>query len=157
MNRTLSTVILLLAAVVFVLQPLLSQSGGFVKLQGIQGDSRDKDHLGWIEVLGVTWAGGRPARAVSAVVKTQSAGPGSVTIVKRVDKASSSLQGKAGGGQKIPEVVLETPGTVPDGKPGLLTYKMSDVVITSYEPGPSQESVTLGFAKISWTYTAQKK
>ena len=154
--RKTSRLVLLLAAVVFVLQPLLPQSGGFVKLQGIQGASTDKDHMGWIDILGITWGAGKPTLAASSGVRSQTAGPGSITIVKRVDKASSLLQSKAEGGQKIPEVVLETPGTGPDGKPGILTYKITDVVITSYEPGSSQESVTLRFEKISWTYTAQK-
>lgn len=160
MRKTSWSLVFILAAIVLVLQPALGQSKGFLRIQGIGGESSDQNHKDWIDVQSIAWGGKNPASGVPRS-GSQSKGPGSLVIVKRVDKASPLLRSKSGGGQTFSEVVLETPGTGPDGKPGVYIYKLTDVTIASLtssgggSAGP-QESVTLNYAKISWTYTAQK-
>jgi type VI secretion system secreted protein Hcp len=160
MRKTSRSLVLILAAIALVLQPALGQSKGFLKIQGIGGESSDQHHQDWIDVQSIAWGGKNPAAGVPRS-GSQSKGPGSLVIVKRVDKASPLLRSKSGGGQTFPEVVLEISGTGPDGKPGVYIYKMTDVTIASVKPGGAgsaafQESVTLNYQKISWTYTPQK-
>jgi type VI secretion system secreted protein Hcp len=152
MKRTfLTTAVMILAAAAFLIQSAPAQTKGFLKVSGIAGDSKDANHKGWIDVLGFSWSGRAPASG---------SGPGSLTVVTRAGKASAGLKTKAGAGQKMPEVVLEVAGTGTDGKPGIFVYKMIDVTVASYDMSGSgsdvQESVTLNFGKVSWTYTAQK-
>ena len=154
-------IVLLLAAVVLIVRPAFPQSKGFIKMQGIQGESTDRGHKDWIDAISVTWDGDKPP-AGSVGTRSRTTGPGSFTIVKRLDRASPLLRNKAGVNQKISGVVLETPGTGPDGRRGFWVYKMTDVTIRSIKPSGggstvSQESVTLGYAKASVTFTAQKK
>jgi type VI protein secretion system component Hcp len=152
MNRTFArTAALLLVATAFLAQAVPAQANGFLKVSGVAGDSKDMNHKGWIDVLSFSWAGRAPANG---------SGPGSLTIVMRTGKSSSSLRTKAGAGQKVPEVVFEAAGTGTDGKPGTFVYKMTDVAIGSYDTSGSgsngQESVSFNYRKVSWTYTAQK-
>ena len=140
----------LVALVLFLGQPVLSQSAGFLKISGVDGGSKDGAHKGWIDVMSYSWGGRMPATG---------SGPGSLTLVTKAGKSSSNLGAKAGSGEKIPEVVLESSGAGTDGKPGTWVYRMTDVTIGSYKPGGgsiAQESMTLNYVKISWTYTAQK-
>ncbi len=161
MRKKSGSLVFILAAIVLVMQPALGQPKGFLKIQGISGDSSDQNHKDWSDVQSITWGGKNPAAGVPRS-GSQNKGPGSLVIVKRVDKASPLLRSKSGGGQTFPEVVLETSGTGPDGKPGVFIYKMTDVTIASLNSSGggsagSQESVTLKYTKISWTYTAQKE
>ena len=160
MRKTSWSFVFILSVIVLVMQPALGQTKGFLKIQGIAGESSDQNHKNWIDVQSITWGGKNPAAGVPRS-GSQSKGPGSLVIVKRVDKASPLLRSKSGGGQTFPQVVLETSGTGPDGKPGVYIYKLTDATIASLNSsgggsaGP-QESISFNYTKISWTYTAQK-
>jgi type VI secretion system secreted protein Hcp len=61
-----------------------------LQLTGIQGESRDSEHKGWIDVMGWSWGMQSP----SDVVTGQRIGRAKVNnlkIIKRVDKASPTL------------------------------------------------------------------
>lgn len=144
----------LLAGALLCLQLTPTGPKSYLRVAGVEGESTDADHGGEIEILYVTW--GRGVRAPTAT-----GGPGSVTITKQVDKTSPLLMSKARARTTIAEATLKTPGKGPDGRPGILTYKMSGVTIASNAPSPGaksgQESITLNYKQISVTFAAQKR
>lgn len=154
MRKAFPSAAFVLAGVILLSQPAAAQATSFLLLPGIAGEAQDRDHKNWIEVIGVSWGGGSKA-------PTAAAGPGWLIVIKRTDRTSSSIKGKAAGKQRLAEVTLETPGTGRDGTSGTWTYKLTDVTITSYKPASGsmipQESVTLNYEKISVTYSAQAK
>lgn len=154
MKRTFPAVTLVLAGLILFCRPASAQARSFLLIPGIEGEAQDKDHKNWIDVIGVSWGGAGKAPAAAG-------GPGWVIIIKRTDRTSSSIKGKAAGKQRLAEVTLETPGTGRDGTPGTWTYYLTDVTIASYKPASGsmtpQESVTLNYKEISHTYTPQGK
>ena len=83
------------------------------------------------------------------------------TIVKSTDKASAALRLAAAGGKHFPTATIEMRKAGGDsqasGKP-FLTYKLTDVVISSYQvlqggggTSKPEETITLGFSGLRFT------
>jgi type VI secretion system secreted protein Hcp len=99
-------------------------TGAFMKIQGVDGESNDRDHEKWIIIESFSWGVARTSSA---------AAPGDITITKAVDRASPKLAEYRAKGSGFPEVIVDTPRT--DGKPGYITYTLKNVKIVSITPG----------------------
>jgi type VI secretion system secreted protein Hcp len=129
----------------------------FLRVDGIPGESKDTAHKGEIDVLSFAW--GLTNTGVAAPGGGAGAGKASfqdLHVVKPVDKASPKLVEACASGQHIKEVVLTCRRS---GKKRLefLSYKLSNVVITSYQVGGSApegptDQVSLNFGKIEMEY-----
>jgi type VI secretion system secreted protein Hcp len=132
---------------------------GFLKIDGIAGESADPAHAGEIDVKAFGFGGKNSAGGGAG----GGGGAGKVafsdvTFSKLYDASSPKLLQRLATGQHIPSVTFSfrRPGTT-DGAP-FLTYKLSDVVVTSYQQGgakerPLLEQVALNFAKVEISYT----
>ena len=133
----------------------------FMKLDGIEGESKDKAHAGEIDVL--AWSWGLASTGTSDLGGGGGQGKVSVqdlSFTHKHDKASPNLMLYCCDGKPVPEALLTV------RKPGgekleFLKITMTDVIITSVSVGGSNgenemtENVSLNFAKVKQEYTEQ--
>ncbi len=138
----------------------------FMKIDAIEGESTDKAHANWIELLSYSHSMSQPA----TVVSTAGGAPGGrvnmgdFSIVKHLDKASPKLAEYCCTGKPVGTVLVEVCRAGGD-KLKYMEYKMSEVIVSGVRPGGTSqggdevplEEISMNFAKIEWTYTAQKR
>jgi type VI secretion system secreted protein Hcp len=135
----------------------------FIKIDGIAGDSTDKQHPGEISVDSFSFG------ETNATSRTASgAGAGRVSfqdlhITARVSKASPLLMLFCASGKHIPTATLTARSTSgEEATPfDFLFVKMNDVLVTSYQDGfgggeRPVDSVSFAFGKISFQYREEK-
>ena len=137
----------------------------FIKIDGIDGESEDDDHGGWIDIL--SWSYGMSQAATTHIGGGGSAAQASVqdvSFVKWVDKSTPALMHTSLTGKHVSKAELQCTKASGSDKGGSLAYIvmiMEDIVISSVSTGGSSgeaqmtESVTLNFAKVSYKYTVQ--
>ena len=133
----------------------------FMKLGDIKGEATDADHKEWVIIESMS---SPMYRSVPAGAKDQQRTKGETTLgdiacSRQLDKSSTKLQEACANGTFFKEVEVHFCTTVKNKQEPYLTYKLSDVIISSYSfhgnssgsPLPS-EQVTLGYTKVEWTY-----
>ena len=133
----------------------------YIKLGDIKGEATDTDHKDWILIESMS---SPMYRSVPAGAKDQQRTKGETTLgdiacSRQLDKSSTKLQEACANGTFFKEVEIHFCTTVKNKQEPYLTYKLSDVIISSYSfhgnssgsPLPS-EQVTLGYTKVEWTY-----
>ena len=135
----------------------------FLKLDGIDGESQDKDHSGQIDVLSfsesITNAGTFDAGTGG---NTGQANYADLSLMKYVDKSSTTLRQYCGLGTAIDTATISCNKQAGDKKVEYLKVTMHNVVITSIQGSgsggssdPIMESLSLNFAGIEYDYTQQ--
>jgi type VI secretion system secreted protein Hcp len=128
----------------------------YLKIDGIDGESQDKGHPGWIEVMSFSWgmeqtgnnASGGGGGAGKVVVHD-------ISISKRVDSSSPVLMKSCASGQhlKIAQLDLVRKG---DRQQTFLVIKLQDVLVSSFrQDGNSDsptESLSLNFTKLEESF-----
>ena len=135
----------------------------FIKFDGIKGESADSKHKDQIDVESWTWGETHvtPARPGSG------AGAGKVAMqdfrfVMSLNTASPGLMKACATGQHI-KVATLTGRKAGKDQQDFLTFKFTDVLISSYQTGGSEhadvvptDQVSFNFAKIEVDYKQQK-
>lgn len=125
------------------------------------GESRDKDHMGEIDVLSWSWG-------ISNSGTTHMGGGGGagkanvqdVSLTKYIDSSSTELQLSCCNGKHYDEALI-TVRKAGETPVEYIKIKMTEVMITSVSAGGSggedrlTENVTLNFAKVVVDYTEQ--
>ncbi len=133
----------------------------YMKLGDIKGEATDTDHKEWIIIESMS----SPIyRSIPNGAKDQQRTKGETTlgdivVSRQLDKSSTKLQEACANGTFYKEVEVHFCTTVKNKQEPYLTYKLSDVVVSSYSfhgnssgnPLPS-EQITLGYTKVEWTY-----
>ena len=134
----------------------------FINIAGVEGESRDAKHKGWIEVESWTWG------ETHASVPAGGGGGGAGRVqmqdlhfTTRVSKASPKLFLACATGQHMKEarLVAVHAGAM---QQEFLTWTFSDVLVSGYRTGGAgddigpMDQVSLNFAKIKVEYRAQK-
>ena len=133
----------------------------FMKLGDIKGEATDTDHKEWILLDSMS---SPMFRSVPSGAKDQQRTKGETTlgdiaVSRQLDKSSTKLQEACANGTFFKEVEIHFCTTVKNKQEPYLTYKLSDVIVSSYSfhgnssgsPLPS-EQITLGYTKAEWTY-----
>ena len=133
----------------------------FMKLGDIKGEATDADHKEWIIIESMS---SPMYRSVPPGAKDQQRTKGETTLgdivcSRQLDKSSTKLQEACANGTFFKEVEIHFCTTVKNKQEPYLTYKLSDVIVSSYSfhgnssgsPLPS-EQVTMGYTKAEWTY-----
>jgi type VI secretion system secreted protein Hcp len=133
----------------------------FLKLDGIEGESTNAKHAGWLDVDSWSWGENQPVQPATG----SGASVGKVhfqdfRFTTRVSKASPKLFLACASGQHLKQAQLVG---VKAGKTQqeFLTWTFSDVLVSSYQTGGTEQalpmdSVSLNFSKVSVAYKAQK-
>jgi type VI secretion system secreted protein Hcp len=133
----------------------------FLKIDGIDGESKDAKHKNEIEVLSWSWG-------ESAPVGHSGGGGGSgkvqmqdLNFNARLSKASPHLLLACASGKHLKDAVLTARKAGKDQQE-FLTFSLSDILVSSYQTGasasvePPTDSVSLNFAKVQVEYKEQK-
>ncbi|MDO8560494.1 MAG: type VI secretion system tube protein Hcp [bacterium] len=170
---------LLLAGLVFALQQRPAQAapssaeGGmcprdtagtiYLEIKGIEGESKDEQHPGWLELESYSWG----MTQTGTVGGGGGGGAGKVSMqdfhfTMKMDKASPKLMQACALGEHLREVKLDV--RRPNAPESFLQWTMEDVVCSSYQTGNNAhgdalptEQVSLNFGKIKVSYTEQDK
>ncbi len=136
------------ASAVTTCSPTLSKatSGIFASITGVPGDSVDAKHKNNTNITAFGWGGITNAISSTSGARTGSAEVGRVCIVKEVDVGSTQLITAAVTGKAIPTATFffnSLPGTSKLGSQlgDQLKIKLSQVIITSYQPGQAGDAV----------------
>jgi type VI secretion system secreted protein Hcp len=137
----------------------------FIKIDGIEGESTDDKHKGWIELVafshGLTQSTSSTASS-SGGASAERANFQNFSFTKQLDIASPALNLACADGTHIDEIVVELcrAGTE---KVKFMEYKMNNCIISGVSVGGAgegdlpSETVTIDFGKINWAYTQQKR
>jgi type VI secretion system secreted protein Hcp len=135
----------------------------FIKIDGIEGESTDDKHAGWIEMISFNTGLNQKTSATAS-----SAGGGSseradfqdFSFTKQLDKASPKLALACADGTHVDSIIVEIcrAGTE---KVKFMEYKMTNCIISGVDTTgggdfPS-ENVSINYGKIEWSYTVQKR
>lgn len=133
----------------------------FMKLGDIKGEATDSDHKEWILIESMS---SPMYRSVPSGAKDQQRTKGETTLgdivcVRQLDKSSTKLQEACANGTFFKEVEIHFCTTVKNKQEPYLTYKLADVIVSSYSfqgnssgsPLPSEE-ITMGYSKAEWAY-----
>ncbi len=133
----------------------------FMKLGDIKGEATDSDHKEWILIESMS---SPMYRSVPSGAKDQQRTKGETTLgdivcVRQLDKSSTKLQEACANGTFFKEVEIHFCTTVKNKQEPYLTYKLADVIVSSYSfqgnssgsPLPSEE-ITMGYSKAEWSY-----
>lgn len=137
----------------------------FVKVDGIEGESTDSKHSGWIEAINFS------AGASQAVSNTASSAGGATaertdikpfTFTKQVDSSSPKLFQACAAGTHLDKITIALHRAGGDEKIKFLEYELSNCIISDVttngggEDFPT-ESISINFGKIRITYSKQKR
>lgn len=131
----------------------------FLDLEGIDGESQDRDHKNAIEVLGWSWEVGRTgADTAPGSGRAGDAAFRDLSVTKHVDRASAKLLLHCANGEHIPVGHLSVADS--GEKPiELLKITMTDIHVTGVRAGGDAaderlvETVTLSFSTVTYDYT----
>jgi type VI secretion system secreted protein Hcp len=136
---------------------------GFVKLDGIEGESNDSKHKGEIEILSYSHSTSQSITGTASSAGNfsgQRCDMSPLTFTKQLDKATAKLHAACAAGDHLKSAVLTLCRAGGDKQP-YMQYKLTDVIISSVKTGGGAkgqggvpvEEVALNYGKIEWTYT----
>jgi len=137
----------LIAALTALATCSLAPAAGYIKFDGIDGESKAKGHEKWIELSSVT---GLEAAQAAAVKAPRDAATGqasgrrqhqALVITKQLDKSSPKLAEAVAKKQVFPTLSVSD---------GTKSYVLRDAIISSIQKTAGGESVTLNFTKIEF-------
>jgi type VI secretion system Hcp family effector len=129
----------------------LAAVNAYLQIPGVDGESTDNAHKGWIEVASFQWSASRgmSAGSASSGAGAGKASVGEIVITKQTDSASPKLFQAATSGRHFNQVVLEMRKA---GGQAYETYVLSDVMVASVRASSGgdrpMESITLDFARM---------
>jgi len=132
--------------------PALAAVNLYLKLDGIDGESQDKAHLGWIDILSYRFG---VTNSVGGAQGTGRATFSELSVTKVVDKSSPSLLFDTASVTHIENGLLDVvEAGQPSSKP-FLEYKFTNLLVSDYSVGSGgdrpEESLSLNFTKIQFT------
>ncbi len=140
----------------------------FIKIDGIEGESTDDKHSGWIEITsfdtGVTQRSSTTASSVGGA-SAERADFNDFAFTKELDKATPKLAMACAAGTHIDSIIVEV-CRAGDEKVKFMEYKMTNCIISGVNTAGSdgakkgafpEENVSINFGKIQWAYTVQKR
>ncbi len=134
----------------------------FAKYDGFDGESKDKNHDKWIDVLSIDWGIHKPGGGMTG--QSRRRGGAVVEDIKltiEYEKASPKLMEKCLKGEIIPKLELEQTANYGGSRSTYLKYELKNVMVTSYQTnasgnddaGPPTVVVGNNFEEIKVTYT----
>ena len=127
----------------------------FLKIDGVEGESRDAKHKGEIDLLSFSWGITNSGRSSGGGGGAGKVTPGDFSIVKALDKATPQLFERCCEGTHVPAVQLTLSTT--SGKETQQEYlkiKLTDVLISSYQTGGSSGGGGIPVESLSFSFNS---
>ncbi|MAK62496.1 MAG: hypothetical protein CMK09_16120 [Ponticaulis sp.] len=133
----------------------MASAAGYIKFDGIEGESKDSRRSGWINIDRVTEGYSRPSPAGAASGRMRaSLSTSGLTFEKEIDATSPLLRRAITRGESFKEVSVDL--TESRGGQPYMTIKLTSVTLTdlnaSMDDGEASETITLNYESIEWTY-----
>lgn len=137
----------------------------YLLIDGIEGESADSNHVGWIELTSASLGVRQPRSATASTAGGHTAERcehKSISLSKIADLASPILMQTCSTGKTIPKARLEFMRADSDGMPiKYYEVELENVLIGSIDQimhgGMGlHDNFTLKFSKVRWKYTQQK-
>jgi len=130
-----------------------------IKFDGVEGESKHKDHKGEIEVLSWSWGVTQPGGPAGGGSGKGKAVPGDFNCTHQYDKASPVLAKQCASGKHFKDAKL-TSRKAGEGQKDFLVLTMKEVFITSVSPsgghgGEIIENVSCSYKDIEFEYKVQ--
>ncbi len=130
-----------------------------IKLDGVEGESKHKDHKGEIEILSWSWSVSQGAALSGGGSGKGKAIPHDFVFTHLYDKASPVLAKQCVSGKHFKDLKL-TARKAGDGQKDFLVMTLKEVFINSVQPGGSQggdivEQVSCSYKDIEFAYKPQ--
>lgn len=146
-------------AIIFLLMLSVVQAVAYIKFDGIDGETQNKDHKGWSDILSFSWGMHQPTLNFGRV-SIKNIIIEDFVFVKEIDKASPKLMESVTSGAVFPNVEIElTKEFIGAESVPYLRYKLKNVQITSYnvssfaeEDSVPIEQMSLNFEEIKVEY-----
>jgi type VI secretion system Hcp family effector len=139
----------------------------FLKIDGILGESLDAGHKEWIQVREVSHTIKQrisPSTIDTGGMTAAKAEHAPLRVRKWIDKASPVLAEQCSQGKLIRNVTLEFMRSAGDSRVRFIKIELEGVVISEIDMVATEnpedvpfEWVSLSYAKIKWTYTAESR
>ena len=129
----------------------------FLKIEGVDGESTNAAHKGWIDVQSWSWGASQPSTGGFGGGAATGRLVGHVTLVKRIDKATPLLFKRGSDGTVLALATVELARA--NGGPTYLKYELKEVLVSSIAHGDvdgdglPDETITLDFTGTKLTYT----
>jgi len=140
---------------------------GYLKMGDIKGESVDKDHKDWINLLSFSQGIQRmmAAGASGSTRQRASATLGDIVIVKEVDASTPKLIQAVCDGSNFAEIKIDLcTSTGKEGRVPYFQYVLKNARVTSYDVSGSSEDgavpteqLSLNYEEIAWTYDKMGK
>jgi len=133
----------------------------FLKIEGIEGESQDKNHKNEIEIDSYSWGLSNTGTVGGGGGGTGKAVLQDFHFTSKLNKASPKLMLACATGEHIREATLTVRKAGGDGFE-FLKIKLNDILVSSHAPGGEEDnelptdSFSLNFVKIDFLYTVQK-
>ncbi len=114
----------------------------FVKIAGIDGESKDSAHPGWIEAHALHYVVAKPAKSTHGQADRVTHNP--ITIWKAMDVSSPLIIMALCQNKKIPEVTIELCRAGGSDKVKFMEIKLTGCTICDYKIQPQPQSKEVG-------------
>ena len=163
--RSSRKALIVLSAIVLYAVPFLffkgfSEGAAYIKFDGIDGESLDKDHKGWSDLLSFGFGISRQTGTDGKVfpkVEIEVTG-----ITKPIDKSTPILMTMCANPDGLPTGSVEYSKEIRGERQTYLKLELKDVIVSSYQFGASMtrvdedlipvDAVSLNFREVTMTY-----
>lgn len=136
-------------------------AGMFIRFEGVDGETQNKDHIGWCDALSFSQGQSLPDGGIVVGTARQRGNVvfEDIVVIKELDKASPKLAEAVCNGNVFPRVEIHLTRSYA-GLETYYTYELKNVLIVGYRIGGSgysehvpTEEISLSFEEIKVTYT----
>lgn len=131
----------------------------YFKMDGIQGDATQEQHVKWMDIQTMHWNVSRNVNTLAGAANNREASEpaiSEVTLTKVSDSSTTKLFQAACTGNTGVTAIIDMVSTSNPGNT-YIQYTLTNAIIASYTVGSSgdrpTESITLNFTKMELTYT----
>ena len=150
--KTTRRVLVVLVAVL-ALASADAVAGGFLKYEGIDGESKDRQHKGWIDVESWNWGMEQSESMTTRSMRGSSRGNfKGLMVTKKVDSATPRFMRFFAEGTRLREVLFEV--SLGGERPATLRMVLTNAQVTSVHieeaagEGRPMEHVSISFTKV---------
>lgn len=134
---------------------------GYIKFDGVDGESLDKDHSKWSDIESFNQVVHKPGTGTGVARRRGDVVLDDILVVKALDKASPKLAESVCKGKVFPKVEIHITRSYEDaGRVTYYAYELKNVQVVNYSVGGATqaqqqplEEVSLNFEEIKVTYT----
>ena len=131
-----------------------AEAAAYLKFDGVDGESTDKDHKGWIDIESFSQTITRPNSDSTGARSRGGATLGDIVVAKELDKSSPKLAESVLIGNVFPTVEFQLASSAGT----YFTYELKNVIVTSYSISGDADQIpmeefSLSFGEIKVTYT----